>query len=188
MGRVQIFRGRMTRESSAYHEYLGGESAAAVMVVEEAAVGACSQRGSWDDWYRRLARVALPEAVGSTTWRCAVCQGQCEPIQRPTLAATAKATATLAQWCSTLVEGRALVAARALVTARALAALRAFVAARAFHALVAVWELHALVAARALALSRRGHVKKSPQRRLLQFQYRYLHALGFFPSIQSDFF
>ena len=147
-----------------------------------------SARGSWDDWYRRLARVALPEAVGSTTWRCAVCQGQCEPIQRPTLAATAKATATLAQWCSTLVEGRALVAARALVTARALAALRAFVAARAFHALVAVWELHALVAARALALSRRGHVKESPQRRLLQFQYRYLHALGFFPSIQSDFF
>ena len=46
---------------------------------------------------------------------------------------------------------KAFVAARAL----ALAALRAFVAARVFHEPVAVREIHALVAARALALSRR---------------------------------
>ena len=46
---------------------------------------------------------------------------------------------------------KAFVAARALT----LAALRAFVAARVFYEPVAVSEIHSLVAARALALSRR---------------------------------
>ena len=113
-----------------------------------------STRVSWGGWHRRLACVALPAADGATTWRCPSGQGQREPIEWPTLAA--RAAATMAQqWALSATraffEARALVAARAL----ALAVLRALVAMRAVHALVAECEVHALVVARALALTRR---------------------------------
>ena len=125
-----------------------------------------STRVSWGDWHRRLACVALPAADSATTWRRAFGQGNREPIEWPTLAA--RAAATLAQqWA--LFLARAFFAARALVAARALAlaVLRALVAMRAVHALVAECEVHALVVARALALTRRGHVKSSQPRRLI---------------------
>ena len=117
-------------------------------------------------WLRQLARMALSEAAIATTWRCTSIPAPLAPIQWLPLAATAPApaTATFAHMWA-LVSAIAVVAGaeavvagvKAVVAARALALaeLRAVVAARAYHALVVVREVHALVAAGALALSRR---------------------------------